>query len=73
MKANSDVPYEQTAFEAIVYPGSEPKDDMFIISLRSLANGKLLSAKNERLFANAKSLSDTEKFYVYYSFNNVIG
>ena len=73
LKANSDVAYERTAFEAVVYPGSVARDDMFIISLRSLSNGKLLSAKDERLFANAKSLSESEKFYVYYSFNNVIG
>lgn len=73
MKANSDVPYEGTAFEAIILPDIEKKEGAFIISFRSLINGKLLSAKHERLYANAESLSNTEKFYVYYSSNNVIG
>lgn len=73
LKANTQVAYENTAFEAVIYPGSQEKEDEFIISLRSMINGQLVSAKNEKLFASAVNLSDNEKFYVQYSFNNVIG
>ena len=73
LKANSDASYEKTAFEVIIYPGSQKEDDNFIVILRSMFNGKLLTVENNLLFANAVSLSDKEKFYVYYGLNNVIG
>ncbi len=72
LKANSDVAYENTVFEAIVYPGSG-RENEFVISLRSLKNGKLLSNKNSEIYASADNLSENEKFYLFYSFNNVIG
>ncbi len=72
LRANSDFVYENTAFEAIVVSASE-RENQFVVGLRSLKNGKLLSCKNKELFASAHNLSDNEKFHIYYSFNNVIG
>ena len=74
LKANSDSVYEHTVFQAIIYPrNSTAGNQEFIIGLRALLNGRLLSVRDEYLWADAESLGDSEKFYVHYRLNNFVG
>ena len=76
LKANSDSVYEHTALQAIIYPierNSTLDNREFIIGLRALLNGRLLSVRDEYLWADAENLGDSEKFYVHYGLNNFIG
>ena len=73
MKANTNAVSEKTAFDLIVDPKFPKTEKEYVISLRSLANGKLLSARYQNVLACVDYLSEIELFYVHFGWYNFIG
>jgi hypothetical protein len=78
MYANSNLYTDAETFVAEVQPESTKAlgQNEVLIALKSLKNGKYLSARDKSEFylvADATSVQDTEKFFVYYNGINAIG
>jgi hypothetical protein len=76
--ANSEIKQISEAFEVTSLSETQrrPGENETLIALKSMKSGKYLSARDTkkfRLTADAASIGDTEKFYVFYGHSNSVG